>query len=311
MPMCPEGYQTFGALLWHMINKYMAHPAKAATRARAMQRDDLRWQPEAVRAAAAAAGTRRPKFPQQLLSTLVSGLVVLALWQTLTVLLDYPVWLLPGPLDVVTRFGAAWADGTLQQHIIPTLIESAGGFGLALGIGSLLGYAVAHSHRLERWITPYLTAVQSIPVIAIAPLIFIWFGYSSDIIRNILVAATVVVFPIFSSTVTGVRGIPRELREVGMVEGATFGQRLRYIELPLALPVWLSGIRTSLAYATTGAVVGEFIGSRYGLGALINVARGLFDTPLIFVALICLGAITLLFYGLLVLVERLTLAWNT
>lgn len=276
-----------------------------------MQRDDLRWQPEAVRAAAVAAGTRRTRVPQQLLSALVSALVLLVGWQALTALLDYPVWLLPGPMDVATRFGQAWRDGTLQQHVIPTLIESAGGFGLALSVGSLLGYAVAHSRRLERWITPYLTAVQSIPVIAVAPLIFIWFGYSSDIVRNIMVAATVVVFPIFSSTVTGVRGIPRELREVGMVEGATFWQRLRYIELPLALPVWLSGIRTSLAYATTGAVVGEFIGSRYGLGALINLARGLFDTPLIFVALLCLGAITLLFYGVLVLIERLTLAWNT
>lgn len=276
-----------------------------------MQRDGLRWQPEAVRAQAAA-GTvaKRTHRPRQLTSLLVSGAILLIAWQALTTLLAYPTWLLPGPLDVLDRFGVAWSDGTLRQHVIPTLVESVGGFALALVVGSVLGYSIAHSRRLERWIAPYLTAAQSIPVIAVAPLIFIWFGYSSDIVRNIVVAAIVVVFPIFSSTVTGVRGIPRELREVGMVEGATFGQRLRYIELPLALPVLVSGIRTSLAYATTGAVVGEFIGSRYGLGALINVARGLFDTPLIFVALVCLGAITLLFSSMLMLIERLALAWN-
>jgi NitT/TauT family transport system permease protein len=211
---------------------------------------------------------------------------------------------------VLVRFGQALADGTLQQHTFPTLIESIGGFGVALVIGSALGYIVAHSRTIERWIAPYIAAVQAIPVIAVAPLIIIWFGYSSDIARNILVAAIVVFFPIFSSTVTGVRNIPRELREVGQVEGATHWQRLRYIELPLALPVLFSGFRTSLAYATTGAVVGEFIGSRYGLGALINVARGFFDTPLIFVALICLGAITLLFYSLLIGIERLLLPWR-
>lgn len=288
--------------------KYIGDAPKVARESRLMERDERRWQPEAVRAATHTAA-KRVQQPRQLTSVLVSGAVLLAIWQTVTALLDYPTWLLPGPLDVVRKFGVVLADGTLQQHVLPTLRESVGGFGLALLVGSTLGYGVAHSRRLERWITPYLTTAQSIPVIAVAPLIFIWFGNSSDIVRNMMVAATVVIFPIFSSTVTGIRGIPRELREVGLVEGATRWQRLHYIELPLALPVWLSGIRTSLAYATTGAVVGEFIGSRYGLGALINVARGLFDTPLIFVALVCLGLLTLLFYSALVLVERL-LDWN-
>ncbi|MBV9788676.1 MAG: ABC transporter permease, partial [Chloroflexi bacterium] len=231
-------------------------------------------------------------------------------WQTIAALTDYPAWLLPGPQDVLARFIEALADGTLVQHSVPTLIESVGGFGLALLAGSTLGYIVAHSRTIERWIAPYVAAIQAIPVIAVAPLIIIWFGYSSDIVRNIIVAAIVVFFPIFSSTLTAVRDIPRELREVGLVEGATPWQRLRYIEVPLALPILFSGFRTSLAYATTGAVVGEFIGSRYGLGALINVARGFFDTPLIFVALICLGAITLLFYTLLIALERLLLPWR-
>lgn len=251
--------------------------------------------------AARFAARQRPAWRAHLLS----AIALLVLWQAVVSLLRYPAWLLPGPLDVLLRFRHALADGTLVAHIIPTLLESSMGFGLALVIGTLLGYLVAHSPRLERVLAPYLTAAQAIPVIAVAPLILIWFGYSSDVVRNAVIAAVVVLFPIFSSTLTGIRTIPKELREVGLVEGATRLQRLRYIELPLALPVLLSGIRTSLAYATTGAVVGEFIGSRYGLGALINVARGFFDTPLIFVALVCLGLITLLFYLMLRLVERL------
>lgn len=257
------------------------------------------------------ATTARPNGAgSQFVTLLVSSSVLLIAWQALVFLREIPPWLLPGPLDVLQRFRQVWADGTLIQHVIPTFIESMGGFCVALIIGSLLGYVVAHSPTLERWLAPYLAAIQAVPVIAVAPLIIIWLGYSSDISRNILVASIVVVFPIYSSTVAGIRGIPRELREVGLVEGASRWQRLRYIEVPLALPVLFSGFRTSLAYATTGAVVGEFLGSRYGLGSLINVARGLFDIPLIFVALVCLGLITLLFGMILFGLERLLLAWR-
>lgn len=249
------------------------------------------------------------RSPQQIISLLVSSTILIVVWQIVVTILRYPTWLFPGPLDVARRFGTAWADGTLIQHTVPTLVESVGGFLVAMIVGSTLGYLVAHSRRLERWIAPYLAAAQAIPVIAVAPLILIWFGYSSDIIRNVIIAAIVVVFPIFSSTITGIRSIPRELREVGLVEGANRWQRLRFIELPLALPVLFSGFRTSLAYATTGAVVGEFIGARYGLGAMIHVARGFFDTPLIFVALLSLGLITLLFYTILIIAERVFLPW--
>jgi NitT/TauT family transport system permease protein len=245
-----------------------------------------------------------------MVASLGSAVVLVVLWHGLVSAADIPAWLLPGPLVVLARLQQTWADGTLVQHAVPTLIESLGGFALALLAGSVAGYGVAHSRRLERWIAPYIAAAQAIPVIAIAPLIIIWFGYNTDVVRNTVIAAIVVVFPIFSSTITGVRTIPRELREVGLVEGATRWQQLRFIELPLALPVLFSGMRTSLAYATTGAVVGEFVGSRYGLGALINIARGLFDTPLIFVALVCLGAITLLLYLLLVSFERALLRWQ-
>jgi NitT/TauT family transport system permease protein len=253
--------------------------------------------------------THRRKPVGQLAALLTSAVFLLVLWHVLVSAAQLPSWLLPRPLLVLARLRAAWVDGTLVQHVVPTLMESLGGFALALLVGSLAGYGVAYSRQMERWLAPYIAAAQAIPVIAIAPLVIIWFGRNTDVLRNTVIAAIVVVFPIFSSTLTGVRTIPRELREVGLVEGATRWQRLRFIDLPLALPVVFSGMRTSLAYATTGAVVGEFVGSRYGLGALINIARGLFDTPLIFVALVCLGAITLLLYLLLAGMEHVALRW--
>lgn len=239
----------------------------------------------------------------------VSLVVLLSVWQLLVTVTRTPPWLLPAPTTIARRFNDALIDGTLPRHVWPTVVESVGGFVLALLLAAPMGYLLAHRRGLERWLSPYLAAIQSVPVIAVAPLLLVWWS-GSELTRNIIVAAIVIFFPIFSATLTGIRTIPRELREVATVEGASLPQRIRYLELPLALPVLFSGIRTSLAYATTGAVVAEFLGSRYGLGAMINLARGLIDTPLIFVGLTCLILITLGFYGLVVLCERYLLAWQ-
>jgi NitT/TauT family transport system permease protein len=120
----------------------------------------------------------------------------------------------------------------------------------------------------------------------------------------------VVFFPIYSSMIAAVRGVPRELYEVAKVEGARRRQIVRYVEIPLALPTLFSGIRTSLALATTGAVVAEFVGTRYGLGAMINIARGLLDVPLLFVAITCLIGITILFYLTMSALERKLTTWR-
>ena len=122
-------------------------------------------------------------------SLLVSGAALLAAWQALVSLVNIPAWLLPSPAAVARRFGQVVADGTLQSHIVPTIVESVGGFAVALVAGIALGYLVAQSPRLEHWIAPYLSALQSIPVIAVAPLLIVW--TPNGLLRNILVAALV------------------------------------------------------------------------------------------------------------------------
>lgn len=252
---------------------------------------------------------QRAGITQPSLGAMLLGAVgLLLLWQLVVEVFDIPIWLLPSPLAVARRGAVALEDGTLLVHLVPTIVESVGGFFVALAAGVSLGYLIALSPRLERWVAPYLSALQSVPIIAIAPLLIVW--TANGLLRNILVAALVVFFPIFSGTVAGLRGIPRELREVARVEGANRRQTFRWVELPLALPTIFSGFRTSLAYATTGAVVAEFVGTRYGLGAMINIARGLLDMPLLFVAIFCLIGITLIFYVLLTVIERRLTAWR-
>jgi len=239
----------------------------------------------------------------------VAVLALLALWQGLATLGGYRAFILPGPAVVWERFVAAAQSGILWQHTSATLLEALGGFAIALVLGLVLGYVLAHSPALERALAPILAASQAVPVVAVAPLIILWFGPGLQ--SKLLIAALITFLPILLSTVVALRGIPRELREMALISGASRRQMLRYVEAPLSLPVLFGGVRTGLALATTGAVVGEFVAGREGLGAMINIARGLFDTPLIFVALIVLAAITLGLYMLATALERLLVRWDT
>lgn len=233
---------------------------------------------------------------------------LLALWQLLVATTGYRDFILPGPLVVGERFVAAARSGVLWQHTSATLAEALGGFAIALLLGLTGGYLLAHLPWLERALAPLLAASQAVPVIAVAPLIILWFG--PGLPAKLLIAALITFLPILISTVIAIRGIPRELREMALISGASRWQMLRYVEAPLSLPVLFGGIRTGLALATTGAVVGEFVAGRQGLGAMINIARGLFDTPLIFVALLTLAALTLSFYLVATLLEHLLVTWE-
>lgn len=238
----------------------------------------------------------------------VAILAILALWQLLVSVGGYRPFILPSPALVAERFVAAAQSGLLWRHTSTTLVEALGGFAIALALGLALGYILAHLPWLERSLAPVLAASQAIPIVAVAPLVILWFG--PGLTGKLLIAALITFLPILIATVVALRGIPRELREMALISGAGRWQMLRYVEAPLSLPVLFGGVRTGLALATTGAVVGEFVAGRDGLGALINIARGLFDTPLIFVALLTLAAITLGLYTLASLLERALVRWE-
>jgi NitT/TauT family transport system permease protein len=231
------------------------------------------------------------------------------LWQLVVMLGGYAAFILPAPALVTERLLQTAQSGLLWRHTSTTLVEALGGFGIALSGGLAIGYVLAQLPWLERALAPVLAASQAIPIVAVAPLVILWVGPGLQ--AKLLIAALITFLPIVISTVVALRGIPRELREMALISGAGRWQMLRYVEWPLSLPVLFGGVRTGLALATTGAVVGEFVAGRDGLGAMINIARGLFDTPLIFVALFTLAAITLTLYLLANLAEWLLVRWET
>lgn len=262
-----------------------------------------------------AEGSRAPQPSSSPKRTLPAGMglavslvLMLLAWKAIVMVRNYPAFILPAPELVLQRLIAELTVGTLRHHAWLTLIEALGGFSLALSVSLGLAYLLAHMPRLERILAPQLAATQAVPVVAIAPLIILWVG--AGIQSKILVAALVTFFPILSSSIVALRSVPRELMEMAKISGANRRQTLWHVELPLAAPGIFGGIKAGLALATTGAVVGEFVGARDGLGALINISRGLFDTPLMFVALIALAALTLSFYLVAVVLERALVRWE-
>ena len=231
-----------------------------------------------------------------------------ALWEAVVRFNHFPAFILPLPGQVWQRFVTVLGSGDLVWHTSITLGEVLGGLGLGLVVATALGYLIAKSPGVERVLTPYLVASQAVPIVAIAPLLVIWFG--AGLSSKVFICALIVFFPILINTVVGLRSAPLELRELLRSLRATRWQVFIKLDVPAALPVWLAGLKVGATLAVIGAVVGEFVGADRGLGFLINFGRGQYDTALVFVAVTALVAIALALYGLVSWLERWLLAWK-
>jgi NitT/TauT family transport system permease protein len=232
----------------------------------------------------------------------------LFVWYAITRWGGVPGFLLPSPAAVGERLLAALQDGTLLRHTLVTLGEVLAGLALGVGAGAAIGYGLAKSPRAERLLSPYIIASQAIPIVAIAPLLIIWLGPGQA--SKVLISALIVFFPILISTIAGIRSVPQDLRDLMRSLRAGRAQTLRLLEVPAAAPYFLGGLKIGSTLAVIGAVVGEFVGADEGLGFLINLGRGLYDTSLVFAALLVLVAMALGLYSLAALLERRTLRWR-
>jgi NitT/TauT family transport system permease protein len=239
----------------------------------------------------------------RLAASLLSLAAFLAAWKLLTLLTGTPAYILPAPEVVGERALRAIGSGVLWEHVWATLSEVVLGFALGAASAVTVGVALGKSVLIERVLSPYIVAAQAVPVLALAPLLDIWFG--GGLLARVLVCALIVFFPIAIATMVGIRSADPLLREMLRSLGATPAQVTVRLEIPSALPVIFGGLRVGVTLSVIGAVVAEWVSASTGLGVLINIAdQGLFDTPLMFVALAALGIIGLSFYSLVVLVER-------
>jgi NitT/TauT family transport system permease protein len=232
----------------------------------------------------------------------------LAVWQMGVQLADYPAYILPTPAQVARKFGLVVMDGTLLFHTGVTLLEVLGGLTLGVSVATLLGYVLAKSVTIERALSPYLVASQAIPIVAIAPLLVIWFG--PGLSSKILISALIVFFPILINTIAGVREVPADLHDLMRSLHATRWQVFTRLEVPSALPVLLAGLKVGATLSVIGAVVGEFAGASAGLGVMISVADGQYDTARMFVGVLALIVLALSLYGIVHTLEKRLLSWR-
>ena len=248
-----------------------------------------------------------PVFPR-LVSVLVTLAGAILLWQMATEWWHFPPFILPSPLLVWQRFIEAVQEGSLQRNTVVTLYEVISGLFIGVSVATVMGYFLAKSKWFERILAPYIVASQSVPIVAIAPLLVIWFG--PGIFSKILICALIVFFPVLVNTIVGLRSVSEDLRDLMRSLRANRWQMIRYLEIPAALPVFLGGLRIGATLSVIGAVVGEFVGSDRGLGFLINAARGRYDTALVFVAVFVLIALAMSLYGLVLFAESRLLSWS-
>ena len=232
----------------------------------------------------------------------------IALWALVAYVGNYPTFILPQPFVVFAQLVQVMFDGTLWYHAQATLIQIIGGLVLGVSIATVLGYILAKNPFLERLAGPYIVASQSVPAVAIAPLLIIWFGSGKT--SKVLICALIVFFPVLINTIIGIRSVDPGLRTMMRSLRANRWQMFARLEVPAAMPVILGGLKIGVTLSVIGAVVGEFVGADRGLGYLINLSKGLFNTPLMFAALIALAGISLVLYLIVTGLEHWLLAWR-
>jgi len=237
----------------------------------------------------------------------ISAFVFLViLWQVLADIFHPPIWLIPSPAAIVA-VTVKWAD-QLPEHTLATTYEVVAGFGIAAIAAIPLAIIVTISPFLNRTIYPLLLGMQSMPKIAIAPLLLIWVGHGY--VSKIVVVFVSSFFPIIVATTSGLEKTPPAMLDLVHALSARRLQVFFKIRFPYALPYIFVGLKVGVTLAVIGAVVGEFVGATKGLGYLIQISTAQFDTSLAFACMAILMLISVALYYLIVAIEMILVPWS-
>jgi len=228
-----------------------------------------------------------------------------ALWELFVLWGGMPRWLLPSPTDIL-RAGVEAAP-MMAPHVWQTLVETWLGLGLALAGGLILALAIDLSTLLRRALYPLLVASQTIPIMALAPLLIIWFGYG--ILPKVVVVFLVCFFPIAVNTADGLASADPEMLALLRSMGATRFQIFTRVRLPGAMPSFFTGVKVAITYAMVGAIIGEWVGASKGLGIFMLRASNSFLTDRVFAAIAVVSILSVLMFLAVAGIERATLRW--
>lgn len=238
----------------------------------------------------------------RIVAPLVFGAIVLVVWQAAAGSGAVSKYFLPSPAQIAREFTRQLTHGSLLTFTGHTVVECLVGSALGIVVALPLGYLVARRPLFSAAVEPYFAASQAIPAVALAPLLVLWMGYG--LLPIAILCALLVFFPIYVTTMLGLQTLDRNILDAARMDGVGAASMLWHIEIPLALPSILAGVRNGLTLSVTGAVVGEFVMGGDGLGLLLNVQRDRVDTVGLFATLVMLAALAIAMYLLVRLFER-------
>lgn len=233
-------------------------------------------------------------------------IIAVIIWEALVRITETPVWILPSPSQIAVAF--ADNNKIIFYHALITLAESLLGFTLAIIFAILLAILIDNIQFLKKGFYPILVASQTIPIIAIAPLLTIWFGFG--ILPKIFVVVLVAFFPIVVSLIDGLNSTDQGLISLLETMNASKWQIFFKIRFPSALPSFFSGLRIAATYSVMGAVIMEWLGASKGLGNYMKNTSHSFQTAQNFAAVIVVIGVSILLYSLLMLLESKIIPWN-
>ncbi len=239
-------------------------------------------------------------WPPVLLAT-----VFLALWELGVHVFDVDMWLLPAPSDIVFAF--LHNVEVVNRHMWPTLQEAMLGFATGIAVALSLAVLIELSPWLRRGLYPLLVGTQTVPIIAIAPLFIVWFGYG--LLPKVLIVALVTFFPVAVSTVDGLSSADRDMVRLLRSMGAGKWQIFRMVRFPHALPYVFSGLKIAATYSVLGAVIAEWLGADAGLGVMLVRAQNSFSADNVFVAIVVITFWSLVLFGFIQAASRLLAPW--
>jgi NitT/TauT family transport system permease protein len=239
----------------------------------------------------------------RVLIEIVATLAVLTLLaEVILRIMDVQTFLVPKPSTVAQSFadnwGVLWTNSlvTLKEVVLGFLVAAIGGFGLAV--------LIVYVPFLSRILYPLIVASQTIPKIAIAPLLIVWFGFG--LAPKIIVVFLIAFFPVVIASTVGLRSVDENMLHLVRSMGASGLQAFYKVRLVHAVPSIFSGLKIAITLAVVGAIVGEFVGADAGLGYLLLIANGQLDTPLMFAAVVVLSIMGIVLFGIVSAIEQIT-----
>lgn len=234
------------------------------------------------------------------------ALLILIFWTFLTAFNARIRWIVPTPLSIIKVF--VNHPGLLISHASLTITETLAGLGISIILGSLIAVTMDKWKAFQKTIYPFVIISQTIPIIALAPLFILWFGYG--VTAKIFIVILVCFFPIAVNLYDGLRQVSVDYLRLFKSMNASPLQTFFLLKVPSALPAFFTGLKLAVSYSVMAAVIGEWLGGEKGLGIYMTRATKSYQTAHVFAIIIIISLFSLLLYGLVVLLERILLKWQ-